>query len=1202
MITEQELNISNKSYTNKDFASIYQEILDLAKKLSNRFDPETSNESDPFIVLMKLLSFMGDKINYNIDKNILERFMPSATQESSMRNLCEMMGYNMHYYIAPETTITIQYVGSADLTNKSFTIPQYTYVSNSNSENENKVNFFIKNRNITIDNKNTIYGTEDEQGYYDEDHGNIVVIEGELKDLTILGDTNIHLDNLDSNNRIYFPEKMVAENGVFITNDIDKGIENEWVKIDNLNIRDNLFVYKFGYDSLKGLPYIEFPDNISALIGDGLKIKYTVTSGLSGNINSKVLNCLTISELNYDKPYQDETINVGEKEDGIYPLVITNINAAINGKNPESINEAYNGFKKTIGTFNTLVTCRDYMNYIYNLLDDDEIYSLVSNIMVSDRRTDINYSTPIVTFGAGGQTTITAIEQIEENNTEKDALTPYDLCLYPLQTYKQDNLENFVNSFKPETNQTLIKQKIEDSRCISHDYKDLVDTDIYLIKNYLTLTCRIGTTYKVNASEQAKIIENIQRALAHDYNARNVDYGYEIPYDSLVQTIENADSRIKSVTLYEPDLETKVMFKNSDEKTKATSSGTFNTIIAKNIMSGRYQLFDYNTDFNYEYGQQQINSVPMLYENIKSVDTKTTIALTTTNTTLKENQQIQIIWPNVVTEVIYPYGQRYASNFNCNAEVIHTLESDEYIAFFWTDTEKSQRYTLLGPGDIIKPSFDIKNNSGEYTSDYYISSSKISSEDLTILTSELRYDQINGMIKVYPIPSAQDQVEKLYINKEEVTTTCYCYWLLNNSNNSIFSDASETEYVLDSGEYFYKTDSSFNTLAIYGAGTKITRTSGLTGFGECDIVDISKLSEQGLLGQRDKFKIISCTDNYKLTFTENNILTLNAGDTCNFNANNITLNINNTWKPLDNYEEFKYQLKNESELKELDSIEGISNPYQIRSRLNINSGPNLGQIINSEDSFEFKDKDGEPVLSISGDDYENCYFRLNELRQLSGGVNTNLAEVNYLVDKNSPERYNLLKLYLYGLSNNVALYQPDYQGYIRTILNENTSYELDIPNLGKESLIMIWTNETGTNDSVVSITKEPAAGTLVDYFTGDPMGTNLYKGLNIISIENVNTITLENSSSSGAQVSLVISKLSVLNEEVNSAILAKIRELDKKYQFYYNYIPDNSKFIDEQDILDPHAFYDYNNLYNKWTMSEIDFKNSIIEIARGSRA
>lgn len=203
MITEKELQINNKSYTNKDFASIYQEIIELAKKLSYKFDPETSNESDPFVVLLKLLAFIGDKTNYNIDKNILERFMPSATQETSMRNLCEMMGYNMHYYITPETTISLKYVGSDDNiittfeNSGSITIPKFSVFSN----NSRDVNFILTD-NIIVDSSDIIFTGK--------------VKQGTLKTLTVLGDEKIQLENLDDNNRIYFPETMVAENGIFI--------------------------------------------------------------------------------------------------------------------------------------------------------------------------------------------------------------------------------------------------------------------------------------------------------------------------------------------------------------------------------------------------------------------------------------------------------------------------------------------------------------------------------------------------------------------------------------------------------------------------------------------------------------------------------------------------------------------------------------------------------------------------------------------------------------------------------------------------------------------------------------------------------------------------------------------------------------------------------------------------------------------------
>ena len=58
MITENDLRISSQSYTNKDFEAVYNELLTLAKKISYKYDPTSSNESDPFIVLLKLLAKM----------------------------------------------------------------------------------------------------------------------------------------------------------------------------------------------------------------------------------------------------------------------------------------------------------------------------------------------------------------------------------------------------------------------------------------------------------------------------------------------------------------------------------------------------------------------------------------------------------------------------------------------------------------------------------------------------------------------------------------------------------------------------------------------------------------------------------------------------------------------------------------------------------------------------------------------------------------------------------------------------------------------------------------------------------------------------------------------------------------------------------------------------------------------------------------
>ena len=118
MITNKEVELTKLSPTKQDFYQIWNELLDTASKISERWDPTSTNEADPGIVLLKVLAAIGDKLNYNINKKILEVFMPSATQEESMRKLCEMLGYNIKYYRSATTDVTVSYIGTKDADGK----------------------------------------------------------------------------------------------------------------------------------------------------------------------------------------------------------------------------------------------------------------------------------------------------------------------------------------------------------------------------------------------------------------------------------------------------------------------------------------------------------------------------------------------------------------------------------------------------------------------------------------------------------------------------------------------------------------------------------------------------------------------------------------------------------------------------------------------------------------------------------------------------------------------------------------------------------------------------------------------------------------------------------------------------------------------------------------------------------------------------
>ena len=57
----------------------------------------------------------------------------------------------------------------------------------------------------------------------------------------------------------------------------------------------------------------------------------------------------------------------------------------------------YQSFRRVVGTFDTLVTCKDYENKIYMLTDNNDS-PLVSNVYVTDRRTDYNKSAQVISW------------------------------------------------------------------------------------------------------------------------------------------------------------------------------------------------------------------------------------------------------------------------------------------------------------------------------------------------------------------------------------------------------------------------------------------------------------------------------------------------------------------------------------------------------------------------------------------------------------------------------------------------------------------------------------------------------------------------------------------------------------------------------------------------------------------------------------
>jgi hypothetical protein len=604
MYTYNELNAVELSPTKKDYYQVWNELLDVTAKLSERWSPVATNEADPGIVLLKVLTAVADKLSYNIDSNMLEAFMPSAAQESSMRKLCDMLGYTMQFYKSATTQVRITYNGEVFPAGSNIIkIDKFSNIKNI----DNTINYILLN--------DVLLGPSSTSAIEDCIEGELITCE------TNLG-ARVTFEHLDDNYRFYLPEHQVASNKIFISK-LDEAGASEWERVDNLNTRSlGSYVFKFGYDSSRGLPFVQFPEDIGALIGTGLKIQFIRTSGLKGNVAINTLKSLEApASWTAAAIPESDTVTAGDlvedtvAEDTSWTDItlysVSNITAATNGKDPESIDEAYWNFQKTIGTFDTLVTCRDYMNKIYQLTQSDiDDTPLVSNIIVSDIRDDINRSYPISTLTADG---VATKYKVHKDDNGQDRIHYFDLVLYPFIYKGQSTQSDYEESFTySDASFTKIEGALQDYKTMAHKYlhgEALAEDDIACIKVYFQLSARLATTEKLSVLGASEIEAAAHAALYKEFNMRKMVFGEELPFDSILKTLLNSHSKIKSVNLDDPktyltictvkgdeyQITGEPIFKSLSDARKARDF--YLSLTLKNALAGKLPLFNYDNTF-----------------------------------------------------------------------------------------------------------------------------------------------------------------------------------------------------------------------------------------------------------------------------------------------------------------------------------------------------------------------------------------------------------------------------------------------------------------------------------------------------------------------------------------------------------------------------------------------------------------------------
>lgn len=558
--------------TNRDFQSQFIELLDIAKKLNASYDPSVSSESDPIVVLMKEMAMMGDKLEYNKDKAARELFPSTVQQRSNAQELYDILGYRLKGWISATGYISLSLRASTALVNavgNTVTIPKFTRLADANG-----LYNYVTTDTISFD----LSGADDTWS----DTKTVGIIEGEIKTLEVGGIDTIGISNMDENYRVYFPETNIAENGIFVS--FTNTIGADFVMVDNPYMLTDDNVYSVG-EGENGEKYIQFPETIVDTLGteNTLSIRYVTSRGAAGICKSRTINVLA----------DDITVNDTTLNDSIS---VVQPEATINGQDPESLEQAYRNFKKTQGTFETLVTERDYESFAYEAQYDNA--PLFSNVVVASRTSDLNRTVKIKTLR--NWTNRDVYNLIQEEN---ESVTPYDVWVYGLNPTGGYDVE--FTPVEEGATMDILNEQILDVKAVQQVVQD-PSGEKRVFWNEYTLVGTVLMKNRITASEKTEVEKNMWAALEEYLGARNVSFGEAIDYEGTVSAIINSDSRILSVILNLPSYQIKrvnISHGTADDEYLTTDEKI--ELVAKMILAGNVQLFSFDERFSAEFGTQQ---------------------------------------------------------------------------------------------------------------------------------------------------------------------------------------------------------------------------------------------------------------------------------------------------------------------------------------------------------------------------------------------------------------------------------------------------------------------------------------------------------------------------------------------------------------------------------------------------------------------
>lgn len=332
-------------YTSRDFYALREELMTLVKQRVNSNGAKQWTGDDPTdfgVALVEAFAYIGDLLNYYIDRAANESYLPTATQRKSVLNLARQFGYNPTGYRAAMLQVRFTNSGSVDIT-----VPAGTQLSGAVIEDESITDvIFYTSQDVLVSagSTATVYAS----------HGEAV----NLRPLNLSsggGDIAGELlgtSDGSANQSFVLSENQVVE-GTIELYVAAGGVYQPWKEVTHLSdygpsdavyttsIDDNNFVYVIFGDGISGA----IPGNLA-----GIKANYIVGGGTVGNISTGILD--TIYRVPGYSPSQFNSLTS--------VMDVTNIEVGSGGSDPEDNDSIRTNASLAVKAINRAVSLEDY--------------------------------------------------------------------------------------------------------------------------------------------------------------------------------------------------------------------------------------------------------------------------------------------------------------------------------------------------------------------------------------------------------------------------------------------------------------------------------------------------------------------------------------------------------------------------------------------------------------------------------------------------------------------------------------------------------------------------------------------------------------------------------------------------------------------------------------------------------------------------